>query len=157
MKHLFKVLFVIAFHFPWVSFAATLSVVGQMSEFFQRIDQEGELVDQNYYIGFSEVTALDEITVKEECFEKSSSTEVVDLLEAFAMNAIEILYADTEKFGPLRDELQLLLKHMGEALKDREVQICTNTYTPSYSDGHTVHYVKVDGELRFIFEEGYPD
>lgn len=157
MHNVFKVLFVIAFHFPLISGAATMSEVGKMAEFFHRIDQEGELVDQNYFVSFSSVNPSDEIYVKDDCFEATKSIDVVELVDAYALNAIEILYGDTEKFAPMRDELNVRLQEFGAYLKDKEIQMCTETSTPSYSDGHTSHYVKVDGVLSFIFEEGYPD
>ncbi|MBY0316733.1 MAG: hypothetical protein K2Q26_14525 [Bdellovibrionales bacterium] len=157
MNHLLKVLFVMILHFPLFASATTASAVEKMADFFTRIDQEGELVDQNYFISFSSLSPSEEMPGKDQCFEKVNSSEVVDLVEAYAISAIEVLYGDTEKFSPFKDELTLRLQELGDLLKNKEIQMCTETSTPSYSDGHTTHVVRIDGQLSFIFEEGYPD
>ena len=40
---------------------------------------------------------------------------------------------------------------------DALIEICTDTTTPAYSDGHKITFVKIDGQLRATVEIGFPD
>jgi hypothetical protein len=166
-----KMLFTILLSLPLLSVSASseaqsrLSAVTQMEILYKDIDPEGQLVDHGYWIGFLTEPALIQefLNEAEKCQAKGAFRPVevgklASLVESYAAQAIERIYIEgsirqTELTARLKAARLLLEKD----LRSSNLEMCTDVSAPAYSDGHVTHFVKRDGILAFIFEQGFPD
>jgi hypothetical protein len=122
------------------------------------------VVDQHYYTDF-EITsqvARDERLKSEFC----SRDEDMNLVSSKQLS--ETWFGIWEKAarqgaqGRKRQQIMVLvdraLLKLQNLLQSEEVRLCVEEFTPAYSDGHKVFFVRLpQHDIEFFFEEGFPD
>lgn len=122
-----------------------------------------DLVELHYYLNFAaaqDVHALlreSALCRHAKNYRPMPEDTILDRIEEQTARAMSIAYSGTDEFIALVQTQKKVLPELEAALEGSKLLVCVDKTTPSYSDGHQVTFVKVDGELEFAFEVGYPD
>ncbi|MBP6219063.1 MAG: hypothetical protein KA436_10800 [Oligoflexales bacterium] len=134
----------------------------QLSSIYKDISAV-DLEPMNYWVDFEyESTSLNRTLqkssycLKNKNYMKFSRKKLLLSIQDDLSEAIDLGFKDVHAF-PLHTDLFRVLKLLDQALRSHLIEICEDTSTPPYSDGHQARFVKVDGKLTFIFQKGYPD
>jgi hypothetical protein len=88
-------------------------------------------------------------------------SQVITNIKEIHIKALELM-VEQQLIEPAEKSNQRLamtraLRKLALEIGDAKVTVCTEVDYPAYSDGHTTVVVKLERQVLFVYEVGYPD
>lgn len=123
-----------------------------------------DLVDEHYWLTLS--TPEDDLTTNlnrsplcqnEAGFLATQPSSIAATILTQLREGIQLGDRDPHERSTLAQRAELALQSLADAMAGTAVTVCIDETNPAYSDEYVVHFVRLNGELKFAFTMGRPD